>query len=339
MARPEHHEVRLPFIEKLRKLGWSTDQIVFEPEWRVPKTPHDASKREAGLKYESWPIDIAVFDDPKHVRDYRHLAIIIETKAPNRSEGRAQLEIYFRYEPHAKCGIWTNGSEICVLYRAADGTFVDDRKGSIPKQSDSLIYAAKRRAVFADLTLPDALELRKKFVRLLQIVVARDTRSTRRDDQLNELCNLLLTKLESDKAGAFDPESTVVFQVHDTEKATADRIQQLFADLRVTHNDLFSQEPYNRVNLDDHTIAVAAYELGMMRLKDNSVGVIAEAFQVFRAAALKSEEGQYFTPQPVIRSAVRFLEIRPTDNIIDPACGTGGFLSAIEGAQPKSCAC
>jgi type I restriction enzyme M protein len=53
---------------------------------------------------------------------------------------------------------------------------------------------------------------------------------------------------------------------------------------------------------------------------------ISEAFQVFRSANLKSGEGQYFTPSRVIRSAVEFMEIDYNDRIIDPACGTGGFL-------------
>lgn len=326
MPGPEHTHARLPFIDKLIQLGWSGDQITYAPEWRVPKTPHDASKREAGQKFDSWPVDIAVFDDPKNALDYSHLAIIVETKAPNRKEGRSQLEIYFRCEPHAKCGIWTNGSDLCVIYRASDGSFIEDKNARIPKPTDSLLHAGKKKIRFGDMVLPSAPDLRKKFTRLLQVVVARDTRSTRRDDQLNELCNLLLTKLESDKTGAFEPDNDLIFQVVGDEKETAARIQSLFLDLKQSHNDLFAQEPYARINLDDHTVAVAAYELGMMRLKDNSVHVIAEAFQVFRAAALKSEEGQYFTPHPVIRSAVRFLEVRASDNVLDPACGTGGFL-------------
>ncbi len=326
MARPEHNKASIPFIEKLKALGWSSDQIVYDHEWRTPKAPHDALKRDAGQRFDSWPVDIAVFDDSKHSGDHRHLSLLIETQAPNHKEGRAQLEIYFKCEPHAKCGIWTNGSDTCVIYRTADGSFVEDKKALIPKPTDSLIFAAAKRTVFSDLNLPTAQDLRKKFARLLQIVVARDTRSTRRDDQLNELCNLLLTKLESDKIASLDPSKEVVFQVQNTEAQTVRNIQTLFSDLRVSHNDLFGQEPYSRINLDDHTITVAAYELGMMRLKDNTAHVIAEAFQVFRAAALKSKEGQYFTPYPVIRSVVRFLEIRAEDNVLDPACGTGGFL-------------
>ena len=40
----------------------------------------------------------------------------------------------------------------------------------------------------------------------------------------------------------------------------------------------------------------------------------------------KGEKGQYFTPQAVIEAGVRLLEIEQEDLLIDPACGTGGFL-------------
>ena len=47
---------------------------------------------------------------------------------------------------------------------------------------------------------------------------------------------------------------------------------------------------------------------------------------MFRASALKSGEGQFLTPQRVIRPCVMALEITSDDSVIDPACGTGGFL-------------
>ena len=41
--------------------------------------------------------------------------------------------------------------------------------------------------------------LRKAFSDLLDKVVAQDSRVTRREEQLDQLCNLLLLKLDSDK--------------------------------------------------------------------------------------------------------------------------------------------
>ena len=59
---------------------------------------------------------------------------------------------------------------------------------------------------------------------------------------------------------------------------------------------------------------------------DVGVATIALGFQILRAAALRQGEGQYFTPLPVIEAGIRLLDIDFDDIVIDPACGTGGFI-------------
>jgi type I restriction enzyme M protein len=44
------------------------------------------------------------------------------------------------------------------------------------------------------------------------------------------------------------------------------------------------------------------------------------------AQDIKSGAGQYFTPRPLIQAIVDCIVPRPGEVIIDPACGTGGFL-------------
>jgi type I restriction enzyme M protein len=39
-----------------------------------------------------------------------------------------------------------------------------------------------------------------------------------------------------------------------------------------------------------------------------------------------SGAGQYFTPRELIRAIVDVIDPKPTDTVVDPACGTGGFL-------------
>jgi len=66
--------------------------------------------------------------------------------------------------------------------------------------------------------------------------------------------------------------------------------------------------------------------LAPLKLLEAGADTVSIAFQVLRSAALKQEEGQYFTPTPVIKSAIKLMDISLDDIIIDPACGTGGFL-------------
>jgi type I restriction enzyme M protein len=44
------------------------------------------------------------------------------------------------------------------------------------------------------------------------------------------------------------------------------------------------------------------------------------------AGDVKSGAGQYFTPRPLIDAIVEVMRPGPNDRIMDPACGTGGFL-------------
>lgn len=111
-GKPEHTEVRLPLIEDLEHLGWKKDQMQWEPEWRVPSTPSEASKREAGNSFSGFPTDLVIFDDVKYVGDPDHVLIIFETKKPDATTGRKQLEIYLSMEPSAKLGVWTNGTDV-----------------------------------------------------------------------------------------------------------------------------------------------------------------------------------------------------------------------------------
>ena len=71
---PEQQLVVGPLVEILVSKGWNLKQIIFgKKEWKVPKTPSEASKREAGRSFAGFPVDIAVFDSVENANDYRHL--------------------------------------------------------------------------------------------------------------------------------------------------------------------------------------------------------------------------------------------------------------------------
>ena len=54
--------------------------------------------------------------------------------------------------------------------------------------------------------------------------------------------------------------------------------------------------------------------------------VVADAFEIFIGHALKGGQGQFFTPRNVVKMIVDILQPTENDKIIDPACGSGGFL-------------
>ena len=323
---PENMYARLPLINKLIEMGWKKEQIIFKPEWQVPATPSEATKREKGTSFKGYPVDIAIFDSPSNVGNYRHIEIIVETKKPDVHEGISQLEIYMGLEPHVKLGIWTNGKDIATVQRNIKGELVPKLMGHIPFPTESLTEGAEKPLFWNDLESNVSFaELRRVFDDLLCAVVSEDTISTRSEDRLDNICNILLAKIESDKMAKFSPKKPVRFQLAKSTEETATNIKKLFEDIYVTHHDAFENE-VARINFDDKTIEKIVFELAKYRLYGLPVETVSTAFQVFRQANLKSDDGQYFTPLPVIENAVKLLEIQPSDKVLDPACGSGGFL-------------
>ena len=100
---PEQQLVVGPIVEQLVNTGWDWKQIIFgKNEWKIPKTPSEASKRERRTVFDYYPVDIAVFDSVENVGDYRHLLFIIECKQPDIDVGLQQLETYLGLEPDRK---------------------------------------------------------------------------------------------------------------------------------------------------------------------------------------------------------------------------------------------
>ena len=70
-------------------------------------------------------------------------------------------------------------------------------------------------------------------------------------------------------------------------------------------------------------------KLWHLRLMDSGRDLIGDAFEALIGSALRGQEGQFFTPRNAIEFLVEAVDPSPHETIIDPACGTGGFLSYV----------
>lgn len=59
---------------------------------------------------------------------------------------------------------------------------------------------------------------------------------------------------------------------------------------------------------------------------DSERDAIADAFETFIGPSLKGGQGQFFTPRNVVKLLVEMVNPSIDDKLIDPACGSGGFL-------------
>ena len=329
---PEQQLVVGPLVELLIKNGWDFNQIIFgKNEWKIPKTPSEASKREKGSSYDYFPVDIAVFDSPKTCGDYRHLLFVIECKQPDIDVGLQQLETYLSLEPHVKMGIWANNpddsAQTLFVYKDSKGLSYPKKNkvNDIPSIGTPLTPSAVKLS-FDDLIIPTKETLYKVFSELLDVVVAQDGNVTRREEQLDQLCNLILLKLDSDKQGKIDPTSEVYFRAFATDSGTGKYIKEKFTSFIDVYPDIFVTQSDQEIRFDDSTIQEVVERISRFNFLDIGADTVSIAFQVLRSAALKQEEGQYFTPKQVIQAAIKMMDLTLDDIIIDPACGTGGFL-------------
>lgn len=329
---PEQQLVVGPLVEILTERGWDLGQIIFgKNEWKVPKTPSEASKREKSNSFDFFPVDIAVFESKETCGDYRHLLFIIECKQPTIDVGLQQLETYLSLEPHCQLGIWANNpnpsSKALFIYKDTRGLRYPQNRmvKDLPMYGSSL-NPDEKNLCFKDLIIPSKDTLYKTFSLLLDTVVARDGNVTRSEEQLDQLCNLILLKLDSDKQGKIDSSRKVYFRPFATSQGTAKYIKEKFDIFIDVYPDIFVSKSDQEIRFDDGTIHSAVEILSKFNLIDVGADTVSIAFQVLRSAALKQEEGQYFTPKQVIQAAMKLLEVTLDDIIIDPACGTGGFL-------------
>ncbi|WP_083931542.1 N-6 DNA methylase [Methyloferula stellata] len=85
----------------------------------------------------------------------------------------------------------------------------------------------------------------------------------------------------------------------------------------------------DRFTLDDSALRHAFSLLQKIDLVSSPSHTFGDAFQALMGPRLRGDKGQFFTPRSVVRSMVDILAPEAGSRVIDPACGTGGFLSAV----------
>lgn len=312
-ATPEEMEAVQVFSQRLVKdYGYPKSHIQTRPQYRVRKHPSDEEK--------SYPVDIAIFKTDKRNED--ELFIIVECKQRTRNDGVAQLKLYLDMSG-AEVGVWFNGDEHEYLRKIhhKDGSRTYDPLPNIPRFGQRIedIGLYKRK----DLKKPSNL---KVIFRDLRNHLAGMTTGITRDEALaQEIINILFCKILDEQET--EPGQSVTFRagVGEGSVAVRKRILELFERVKTaTFDDVF--DPNDNISLDAESLCYVVGELQNYSITEADRDAISEAFEVFIGPALRGAEGQFFTPRNVIKMMVEILDPKPGEKIIDPACGSGGFL-------------
>lgn len=111
----------------------------------------------------------------------------------------------------------------------------------------------------------------------------------------------------------------------DGRKVIRQRIMPLFEEVKERYGTTIFRGN-EEITLSDRALAFMVSELARYELSRTDVDVKGSAYQEIVGNNLRGDRGQYFTPRGVIRLTVEMLDPKEHERVLDPACGTGGFL-------------
>jgi type I restriction enzyme M protein len=139
-----------------------------------------------------------------------------------------------------------------------------------------------------------------------------------------EFCKLIFVKHKDEKNLDRPDGAPYAFQRRDgeTSKQLADRINALYEAEKDLEPEVFTDS----INIDPGVLAQCVEHLEGISLDRTELDTKGVAFEEFMGGFFKGDFGQFFTPRTLIGFAVELLDPKRTETVLDPACGSGGFL-------------
>lgn len=287
-------------------------------EYGYPKERIDVEKViYFGSRVEPGAADIVVYHE-----DLTHYYILFEVKRPSRTAGLEQLKSYCNAEG-TPIGVWSNGNEIIRLHREEPNLFVEIPR--IPKASETLRDILTERWTLKWLEEHDELKQGKTTLKKILLDLEELVLGNAGVDPFEEIFKLIYAKLYDEWKGINNPSYQLEFFVGDRSPQQVKRaISNLLEGAKRTWPGVF--EPTDKIELRDDHLTVCVSFLEKIKLFNSNLRIIDEAFEYLIPQVSKKKEGQFFTPRPIEDMVVKMLNPKPDEFIIDPACGSAGFL-------------
>ncbi|OGD67116.1 hypothetical protein A3F08_00885 [Candidatus Berkelbacteria bacterium RIFCSPHIGHO2_12_FULL_36_9] len=317
----------------LKDLKSGTDKFVYDCEKQISrpeeivrqlwlyklnkhyKYPFDRIETEKSIQFgreiHKKSADIVVYKKDK-ITPY----IIIEVKAPSEEKGIDQLKSYLNAEG-CEIGVWSNGIDRVILYRNYPNNF-EDTLSDIPSMDKTIDDLLEEKKTLDDFTDPD-VNLKRTIEIMQELVLANAG-----VDVFNEVFKLIYAKLYDEIQADKREDKEVYFRKYKEPTRTYSEINKLFKGAIDKWPGIFYDQEVIRLSAEHLSIVVG--ELEKARLFGADLSVIDEAFEYLIPEVAKGKKGQYFTPRHVINMAVKMLDPKPEEYILDPAAGSGGFL-------------
>lgn len=144
-----------------------------------------------------------------------------------------------------------------------------------------------------------------------------NSKASRAGRILEDVAFLLMLKLSTESNGNEQVIQTFLDGDIDAEEGLVPVLSERYPNL-IT-------ETY-RFNLDKEHLRFCLEIFTRFDLTHAPAHILGEAFQALIGPRFRGDKGQFFTPRSLVRAMVKIIDPSPDESVLDPACGTGGFL-------------
>ncbi len=275
------------------------------------KYPKNLINFEVNISFgrEKKRADVVVYKDDKFTP-----YIVVELKEPKQENNMPQMKSYLNAQG-AEVGIATNGINESVIYRPYPKDFA--YLPYVPEYRENPESVYDKRITLNKLEYPENL---KNTIKELDDMVLANSGF----DSFEEIFKLIYAKIYDEIQAGKDKEYNLNFRASKDEKITRDRIVELFKKANKQYTGIFN--PYDTILLRPSHLKNIVAKLEKYKLMGSDLQIIDDAFEYLIPDVAKSKKGQYFTPRHVIDMCVKMLNPKDGEFVIDPACGSAGFL-------------
>lgn len=273
-------------------------------------------------------VDIALF--PEGVAHKQEtITTIIECKSSDippthKKEGVEQLKSYMAACVNAELGMWTNGQERFCFQKAKGASgYVFHEITDIPEKGKTLDEAEKPS--FASLRAATSDALLFTFRRCHNYIAGNQ--GLQKPEAFWEFLKLIFCKIEDERGNDIQFFATTnERQSLNGRLKVKQRLDKLFAAVKNQYPSIFKKNDV--IDLKDTVLAFIVSQLQGYSLLDSEVDVKGKAYEEIVGSNLRGDRGEFFTPRNICTMAVRMIDPDTDTLVLDPSCGTGGFLIA-----------
>lgn len=147
------------------------------------------------------------------------------------------------------------------------------------------------------------------------------------DQAFGELCKIIFVKISDEiKARRIGEPYEFQTKTHEPRHRLAGRIKALYQAQQNIDPEVFSDP----IKLDDAELATVVAHLQGLNLNKTDLDTKGVAFEKFNHDYFKGDAGQYFTPREIVDFSIGMLKKQGEKwhdkYVLDPSCGSGGFL-------------